>query len=1260
MAAKDSRSGKKAGWRGESKPAAPSGRARAQEGGRWKQKKDRQHERAKTRHRLKLAAGLLLAGGLIAGYVMYVIYSPVTTPLLALAVIDYQAPVGPNAWAETDVERLKSLAPEIVSSVEWKSVGSNWDPLREALENHTRPGGPEKNLVIVYLSMHGAVNGQGQPCLLPRDTNPEEPVGLDSSRWLPVRGLLETLGSWRKDVNKLLILDSNRMDVNWSMGLLYNDFARQLEVLVGELKIPNLYVLNSAGREQIGHAAPELGGSVFGHYLWQGLKGAADSDGNQDDTVSLDELSEYLNDRVGRWVAVNRSDRQQPMLLRPHNGSESSDVPLVYASGEESPAERTPIASGGQWNDVAEYWRLHQRLRNRHRVDRNGQRVLVETAVYSRHPSAWAEFEHKLLRWEQLLLAGGANLYKQEIHEIEIRLERLRQTLSKEPFPDDDAGDDPAAYSLPLARRLRGNWGTDEERQKIHDYLRGTTGVSNPKTGPEASATESGGEAKPPAESPESEDDGQGSKAPKESSEAGADAAKPKAKPKAPPKKEAKPELPPSYTYLAAAAESWQWLLPNPSPEKLAKAFEVLSGAAGNRGADVVEIHFLRMLDAYLDRDTGRIDLPRALAARHLAEIAAAPVDERSHYWVRQTVDEADDRRRRAEDWLFIGDDDSRSEAVGHWALVAGDDLAGGEYGHAIQTATEIAEAFALRDQACAEIPYLAEWLLARQRRPRPTESDTQDLHQLIHDTHQLARHLDGFSNLGAWRTPQRNTKDAVEARLSDLNDRFDNECQYLIDEAGGGKDALRDLAAVLAVPLLSGEDRATLRGMFLRIANAEAGGASASRPAGESETPAESDTQAAKPTPWHHSFVDWDPSLKQWSPHPAWAILGQADSTTPPSAARGPADPAVSPEHPELVDDELFGMLAEQGEKVRRRLREEILADANRLVADSTQKLVEKGSSLESPGAGRRGLSEADRLVRASAAVAGREFWGPKADPTHRLRRFDLHALMLWHCRRTLDDFWGPRQRREEPHFQIAAGHYLASAEGLCSQASAFWDGQVDFRKRLRDRTAATVQLEVKEELYLIEEEKEPQRAEDKLLLDHNASVTFAGDLPEGEAAFYLHDPDGTPVEVVKPKTKQRLQRTDVSVPAGSAGPMRYLIQNDSRLEGRCEAFVLYRGHLRRMPFKGVPDNPLVVEFEPPPYQKPTVTVKGELHRPAYVMFILDCSGSMGEAVQSDIPGAPSDRLSEAKEQLGAILRELSLAERPYYVGLRVYGHRV
>ena len=124
--------------------------------------------------------------------------------------------------------------------------------------------------MLIYVSAHGVVNRDGEPCLLVEDSSP-----LDAATWLPVKNLCERICEVKPDerTRKVLVLDCNRIEVSGQCGLLYNSFAEQLKDLV-ENKLDkkvcrNLVVLNSTSPGEVAWAAPELGGSAFGYFFCQ-------------------------------------------------------------------------------------------------------------------------------------------------------------------------------------------------------------------------------------------------------------------------------------------------------------------------------------------------------------------------------------------------------------------------------------------------------------------------------------------------------------------------------------------------------------------------------------------------------------------------------------------------------------------------------------------------------------------------------------------------------------------------------------------------------------------------------------------------------------------------------------------------------------------------------------------------------------------------------------------------------------------------------
>ncbi len=102
-----------------------------------------------------------------------------------------------------------------------------------------------------------------------------------------------------------------------------------------------------------------------------------------------------------------------------------------------------------------------------------------------------------------------------------------------------------------------------------------------------------------------------------------------------------------------------------------------------------------------------------------------------AQYWVQVMVDEADARRRLAEDQLFIGNVPSLVEADAAWSHLIGTAGAGGPYEAALKTTQQVAEAFQLRDEAWSRIPHLAQWLVD-QNRDKPSAELDGALAQLI------------------------------------------------------------------------------------------------------------------------------------------------------------------------------------------------------------------------------------------------------------------------------------------------------------------------------------------------------------------------------------------------------------------------------------------------------------------------------------------------------------------------------------------------
>ena len=115
----------------------------------------------------------------------------------------------------------------------------------------------------------------------------------------------------------LVILDCNRIRVNWNLGVLYNSFAERVQQLVERKPPPRMAVLLAAGPGQVNWASSDLGGSVFGRYLQLGLAGSAAKDGVGNlfwrSDISLQKLVAYLEREVSGWSEFNRGEPQTPI-----------------------------------------------------------------------------------------------------------------------------------------------------------------------------------------------------------------------------------------------------------------------------------------------------------------------------------------------------------------------------------------------------------------------------------------------------------------------------------------------------------------------------------------------------------------------------------------------------------------------------------------------------------------------------------------------------------------------------------------------------------------------------------------------------------------------------------------------------------------------------------------------------------------------------------------------------------------------------------
>ena len=172
--------------------------------------------------------------------------------------------------------------------------------------------------------------------------------------------------------------------------------------------------------------------------------------------------------------------------------------------------------------------------------------------------------------------------------------------------------------------------------------------------------------------------------------------------------------------------------------------------------------------------------------------------------------------------------------------------------------------------------------------------------------------------------------------------------------------------------------------------------------------------------------------------------------------------------------------------------------------------------------------------------------------------------------------------------------------------------------------------------------------------------TVNVGGGLPQGEAAVFLEYSRGQLAATLR-QSHAPWRRAAVEVQtAGTRSLPDYLIAKDWQTGSRWRAVALYRGHVRTARFNFAPLRGVEIACKPEILPSAKISVFGESKQRVGIMFILDCSGSMGEPVDRHNPSSPP-KLDVARNALSSVLNLLASADKDACrAGLIVYAHRV
>lgn len=782
-----------------------------------RQQKESPH---RGRHRTKLIAAILLLAGLVGAYVVVLLFLPHNTPLVLIGVLDYADPLPPNAYMSEDFDRFESVFQpkqqffgaskrvRVERLITSDRVGENFlAALRDKL-NLQRPGGPGRDVLLVYLSAHGILDANGRPALVlatDQQISPWHPQLVKDKHDPPVVALEDVLQSIKavaeaKHASAVVFLDSSRVVRNFRLGVVDEPFVAELEEVVERTRGDNLFVINSTSAGERGWTVPEEKRSAFAYHLARGLNGQADHD--DDGRIKLTELVAYLKGAVSSEVRLRHRASQTPRFF----GSQQSadQLELAWSQDEEDaglPDERVAAQPAVAWDDVSALWERHRKLKRQWQDvasaatgrwrERSGVAIRNVALYRGSDVLGWEAFQQGLLQLEALNSAGAYAPYRSRAKTLLADLNTLAAQLEREA----------ERARLPTAISLRQTPTDADVRSVVEDYL-----------------------TKPALDQPAQEA-----------------------------LKRAIAEHPEQV-----AKSAWDWWIEQSSLPDAAGTLKKTLKLFESSGEQVppLEIAFLRLLqpapaghapDAVF-ANQGSI-LRSALATRDLAETAASGTDDlRAIYAIQGLVEQADNARRNAEDELFLNP-----------ARLQAPDGPRGQteesYSQAIRYAAELGDAIDIRNKAWQELPYFGQWLLARaeveqfqrsnQARGAGSDETRQQQaskwlvswQQAVADADLLGEAIESLQaelvarsndamksdkwaiwpNLEESLTKIKTTSDRLHASLGELEGAYYEAARECSSRPPTSAENLRDIEDLLATPLVSGsKERGALRSILL------------------------------------------------------------------------------------------------------------------------------------------------------------------------------------------------------------------------------------------------------------------------------------------------------------------------------------------------------------------------------------------------------------------------------------------------------------
>ena len=663
-----------------------------------------------------------------------------------------------------------------------------------------------------------------------------------------------------------------------------------------------------------------------------------------------------------------------------------------------------------------------------------------------------------------------------------------------------------------------------------------------------------------------------------------------------------------------------------------AKGSQILSPETESQLQSYAQHQFLRIAQSadVLPQWPSKIPFDQSVRTRRRSEQIAVPYveglpdDLRAHFEVLPMLAAADQSVRDMEDALWMG---GESLAAFDQSVANSQQL----QDEAEQALGIYRWAYTLSDRLSYDLPMIGQWLSDDylQRHPNDFRFGADEGYGRLADLVELTLEIDDIllrEDNPELRQQVQEWTQLVGQRYGQFRQRIAEYVGVLVESPDDSVSAWNELRAVQKLPFLSSDERQSLLAREQDIRR---------RLQGDYE---DSDETVTIDDSANSDSVN---RLLAWAPQTAALFLLPDDESIDISVLR------ASKGRDELVDS------------VNNRLRRALL-EMSRLAAAT--ELVRDESGTDDPVVQ---VAAQARRVRRAASLS---FPVPEPDVLRTDRVLSVRRWILWMATRALDDCWGNGGgiavvgSDQNPYFATVASDYIAAAKSLKLPVTYSAIAIENTEQRLSQQSLVALRG-----MIGVAEDVSPSPGRGEVAI----SAKFAWEqservLPAGIATLFLRDANGQRIAVTPVSESVPLQNgspsSSLAVPlrTGNEVKVDLTTQRSDRVAGNIDLLAFYRGLEFVAPVTVRTTSGNQVVFSPRAYDRARVTLFGDAKQQSSIVFILDCSASMGDPVPSESQfSEPKSKLDVAKSMLSSLLNELGRGESAR-VGVRFFGHRL